>query len=127
MNLLIELYTMYINGELASEYDKASNKMVNSQKVVAIMEKIKDSLPEKLSPLQAAKNMRELEAEKREEAIKEANQAVIDMRKAFQHKMSQNGGALGLTKSLVDASNRGDVEAVKRILSIMEKLVKADA
>jgi hypothetical protein len=121
--LLIELYDMYINDELASEFDKQKNRMVNSAKLIEIMEAVKEVIPEKLDPKQAAEAMRRLEEKDREEAIKAAENVVIDMRKQFQLKMSENGGALGLTKKLVKALEEDDLVTVGLVTHYMKELV----
>ena len=55
IELLIELYTMYDNGELASEYDTKRNKMINSLELIAIMEEVEELIPEALTPIEAAR------------------------------------------------------------------------
>lgn len=122
IELLIELHNMYEDGELAAEFDNKRNKMVNSDKLKSIMSDVESIIPAKMEPRQAAEAMRSLAD--RDEAIAAAEDKVIDMRKLFQAKMSENGGALGLTKQLVDAINSNENGRAAQILMDMEELVK---
>ena len=124
IELLIELYNMYDAGELASEFDKKRNKMVNSAQLESIMREVEPFVPMKLEPVQAASTMRAMEQTERDEAIKASEGKVIDMRKLFQMKMSENGGALGLTKQLIEAINTNETGRAAEILMDMEELVK---
>jgi hypothetical protein len=124
IELLIELYTMYDNGELASEYDTKRNKMINSLELIAIMEDVEELIPEALSPIEAAREMRQLEEKERQKAIEESKQKVIDMRKHFQNKMSLNGGALGLTEMLIRGLESNDLDTVNEATGMMIELVK---
>lgn len=121
LELLMAIHKMYANNELAAEFDKRTNKMVNSAELQSLMAEVKTYLPEELSGGQAAKAMRELES--RDEAIEKAGAKVIDMRKEFLKRMSANGGALGLTKQLVHAIESGDTEAAMNITVNMIDLV----
>ena len=122
IELLIEMHKMFMNGELAAEFNSKRNKMVNSDKLKALMAQIEEVIPASMEPLTAAKAMRELED--RDAAIEAAEDKVVDMRKEFQLKMSQNGGALGLAKQLVEAMNDSDTGRATDILFDMEELVK---
>ena len=122
IELLIEMHKMFMNGELAAEFNSKRNKMVNSDKLKALMAQIEEVIPASMEPLTAAKSMRELED--RDAAIEAAEDKVVDMRKEFQLKMSQNGGALGLAKQLVEAMNDSDTGRATDILFDMEELVK---
>jgi hypothetical protein len=124
IELLIELYTMYDNGELASEYDTKRNKMINSLELIAIMEEVEELIPEALTPIEAAREMRQLEEKERQRAIEESKQKVIDMRKHFQNKMSLNGGALGLTEMLIRGLESNDLDTVNEATGMMIELVK---
>ena len=124
IELLIELHNMFEDGELASEFDKRKNKMVNSDKLEAIMADVLKVIPPKMEPRQAATAMRDLEAEARDEAIKASEDKVIDMRKQFLIKMSENGGALGLTKKLVKALEEDDFVTLGLVTMDMQELVK---
>ncbi len=124
IELLIELYTMYDNGELASEYDTKRNKMINSLELIAIMEDVEELIPEALTPIEAAREMRQLEEKERQKAIEESKQKVIDMRKHFQNKMSLNGGALGLTEMLIRGLESNDLDTVNEATGMMIELVK---
>jgi microcompartment protein CcmL/EutN len=115
---------MYDNGELASEYDTKRNKMVNSLELIAIMEDVKELIPEALSPIEAAREMRQLEEKERQKAIEESKRKVIDMRKHFQNKMSLNGGALGLTEMLIHGLESNDLDTVNEATGMMIELVK---
>lgn len=122
LELLSALYTMYKDGELNNEFDKTKNKMVTSSQLDAIMKDVKSVLPAELSPLESAKRMRELPEEKVDEAIEASNGKVVDMRKMFQRKMSENRGAIGLTQQLVEAIDNGDLEEQERITGLMKEL-----
>lgn len=122
--LLIELYEMYLNGELATEYNKTHNRMVNSEQVDMIMAEVEELIPEKLEPLKAAEAMRKMEENARNLAIKESEDKVIDMRQHFQIKMSENGGALGLTKQLIKALEDDDFMTIGAITMSMKELVE---
>jgi len=122
--LLIELYEMYLNGELATEYNKTHNRMVNSEQVDMIMAEVEELIPEKLEPLKAAEAMRKMEEKARNLAIKESEDKVIDMRQHFQIKMSENGGALGLTKQLIKALEDDDFMTIGAITMSMKELVE---
>lgn len=122
--LLIELYEMYLNGELATEYSKTHNTMVNSERVDMIMAEVEELIPEKLEPLKAAEAMRRMEENARNIAIKESENKVIDMRQHFQIKMSENGGALGLTKQLIKALEEDDLLTIGAITMSMKELVE---
>jgi hypothetical protein len=124
IELLIELYTMYDNGELASEYDTKRNKMINSLELIAIMEDVEELIPEALTPIEAAREMRQLEEKERQKAIEESKRKVIDMRKHFQNKMSLNGGALGLTEMLIRGLESNDLDTVNEATGMMIELVK---
>lgn len=122
IELLIELHKMFQNGELAAEFNSKRNKMVNSNKLKAVMLEVEKVIPvSSMEPLSAAKAMRELED--RDEAIEASGNKVADMRKEFQLKMSQNGGALGLTKQLVGAIESGDFTKVALVTADMMELV----
>ena len=122
IELLIELHKMFQNGELAAEFNSKRNKMVNSNKLKAVMLEVEKVIPvSSMEPISAAKAMRELED--RDEAIEAAGNKVADMRKEFQLKMSQNGGALGLTKQLVGAIESGDFTKVALVTADMMELV----
>jgi hypothetical protein len=123
IELLIELHNMYSKGELAAEFDNRRNKMVNSDKLKSIMSDVENLIPSKLEPKQAADAMRRMEEEERDKAIKEAEDKVIDMRKQFQSKMAENGGALGLTKRLVKALEQDDLATVGLVTHYMKELV----
>lgn len=122
--LLIELYEMYLNGELATEYNRTHNRMVNSEQVDMIMAEVEELIPEKLEPLKAAEAMRKMEENARNLAIKESEDKVIDMRQHFQIKMSENGGALGLTKQLIKALEEDDLLTIGAITMSMKELVE---
>lgn len=122
IELLIELHKMFMNGELAAEFNSKRNKMVNSDKLRALMSEVEQVIPASMEPLSAAQAMRNLED--RDAAIEAAEDKVVDMRKEFQLKMSQNGGALGLAKQLVEAMNNSDTSRAADILFDMEELVK---
>lgn len=124
IELLIELHNMFENGELAAEFDKRKNKMTNSEALVSLMADVKKVVPAKLEPKEAADAMRKLEEEEREEAIKAADTRVIDMRKEFVLKMSENGGALGLTKKLMKALEENDLVTIGLVTMDMQELVK---
>jgi microcompartment protein CcmL/EutN len=115
---------MYDNGELASEYDTKRNKMINSLELIAIMEDVEELIPEALTPIEAAREMRQLEEKERQKAIEESKQKVIDMRKHFQNKMSLNGGALGLTEMLIRGLESNDLDTVNEATGMMIELVK---
>ena len=122
LELLSALYSMYKEGDLNNEFDKTKNRMIASSQLVALMKDVASVLPEELKPLEAAKRMRELPIEEVDKAIAESDGKVVDMRKAFQRKMSLNGGALGLTKQLVDAQNSGDIEKAQEVMQLMHDL-----
>lgn len=124
IELLIELHNMFVEGELAAEFDKKKNKMVNSDKLEAIMSEVVKVIPEKKEPRQAATAMRELSEKERDEAIEASDDRVIDMRKLFQQKMSENGGALGLTRKLIKALEEDDIVTVGLVTMDMQELVK---
>ena len=124
IELLIELHNMYESGELAAEFDSKRNKMINSEKLKGVMSEVEKLIPAKMEPKQAAEAMRNLGEKERDEAIKEAEGKVIDMRKQFQIKMSENGGALGLTKKLVKALQEDDFITVGLITMDMQELVE---
>ena len=123
LELLLALYKMYTNGELAAEFDKRTNKMVNSTALQNIMTEVGAILPEELSGKQAAQAMRQLEPEVRDASIENAGDKVIDMRKEFLKRMSENGGALGLTKQLIKAIADGDTASALTITQNMAELV----
>jgi hypothetical protein len=98
--------------------------MINSDKLKSIMSDVEELIPAKMEPKQAADAMRKLEEVERNEAIKEAEGKVIDMRKQFQIKMSENGGALGLTKKLVKALQEDDFVTLGLVTMDMQELVE---
>jgi microcompartment protein CcmL/EutN len=98
--------------------------MVNSLELIAIMEDVKELIPEALSPIEAAREMRQLEEKERQKAIEESKRKVIDMRKHFQNKMSLNGGALGLTEMLIHGLESNDLDTVNEATGMMIELVK---
>lgn len=123
IELLIALHKMYLNDELAAEFNSKRNKMVNSKKLKSLMAEVEEVIPvANLEPGEAARAMRDLKD--RDAAIEAAGSKAVDMRKEFQLKMSQNGGALGLSKQLVEAVNAGDTSRAAEILMDMEELVK---
>ena len=124
VELLLALYKMYTGGELAAEFDKRTNKMVNSAALQSIMTEVGAILPEELSNKEAAQAMRQLDPAVRDASIESAGDKVIDMRKEFLKRMSDNGGALGLTKQLVQAIADGDTEAAMSITANMIDLVE---
>ena len=124
VELLIELHNMFENGELAAQFDKRRDKMINSETLVSLMSEVKELIPSRLEPKQAADSMRKLEDKEREEAIKAADTKVIDMRKEFLLKMSENGGALGLTKKLMKAVEENDLVTIGLVTMDMQELVK---
>lgn len=126
IELLSALYEMYSDGLLAAEFDKKKNKMVNSADLEHLMSEVEQIIPAKLKPKEAAAAMRALDEEARDQAIKESKDKVIDMRRHFREKMSKNGGALGLTKRLVEALEKNDLMAVGLITMDMQELVKLD-
>lgn len=111
LEILSAIYTLYENGELNSEFDKTTNKMVPASTLVAIMQDVKSLLPEELEPEQAAEAMRALPEEDKNTAITSSDK-VIDMRKHFAEKMSRNNGARGLIKKFLVANEMGDTEEV---------------
>jgi len=122
IELLIDLHKMFQNGELAAEFNSKRNKMVNSDKLKAVMAEVEKVIPvSSMEPRSAANAMRNLED--RDEAIEAAGDKVVDMRKEFQLKMSQNGGALGLTKQLVEAIETADFTKVALVTADMMELV----
>lgn len=99
------------------EYDKEAQKMVTSKGVLNLVERAQACLPEKLTNLQAANKMRDLSEEERARLIQESEDGrVIDMRKHFQQKMSQNGGAYGLVERFVAALETSHEDLPKVIL-----------
>lgn len=126
IELLSALYEMYTDGLLAAEFDKKKNKMVNSADLEHLMSEVEQIIPAKLKPKEAAAAMRALDDEARDQAIKESKDKVIDMRRHFREKMSKNGGALGLTKRLVEALEKNDLMTVGLITMDMQELVKLD-
>jgi len=114
---------MYAAGNLASEFDKKTNKMVNSSELESIMSEVRLVIPKELSGEQAAVAMRELSPEIRDSSIEESGSTVVDLRKDFLVRMSENGGALGLTKQLVAAVAAGDTTEAMRITMNMVDLV----
>ena len=126
IDLLIQLHNLYESGGLAAEFDKQKNKMINSAELISIMSDVEKIIPEKMEPRQAAEAMRKLEEDERDEAIKAAEEKVIDMRKQFRLKMSENKGALGLTKKLVKALEENDLATVGQVTMDMAELVHQD-
>jgi hypothetical protein len=126
VELLIELHNMFENGQLAAEFDNRRNKMINSETLVLLMSEVKEHIPSRLEPKQAAdaRHEEKLEDKEREEAIKAADTKVIDMRKEFLLKMSENGGALGLTKKLMKAVEENDLVTIDLVTMDMQELVK---
>lgn len=124
--LLIQLYRMYTQGELASEFDKKSNKMINSKKLDDLMLEVKKHIPEELTPLEAAGKMRQLKEAQVTEAVNSSD-SVIDLRKQFQRKMSANGGALGLAKKLVKATEDNDIAGALEATMLMVELINEEA
>lgn len=124
MSIVVKLYQMYIDGKLASEFDKDLNKMTNSSELDMLMSHLKDYLPEDIDGKEAQRRTEEMPHEIIEESIT-ASDDVIDMRKAFQLKMSKNGGALGLVRSFVDALETESPE-IDDIIGNMQQLVKQE-
>lgn len=122
--VLIRLYAMYSEGELKSEFDKATNTMKNSASLDTVMKEVAKLIPDKLEPLAAAKAMRAMEVEERVKAIRENEAKVIDKRSLFIQKMSENGGALGLTKQLVQALASEDKDKALEVTVAMAELVQ---
>lgn len=123
LELLSALYTMYVDGELNNEFDKTKNRMTTSAQLDALMKDVKSVLPEELSPLEAAKRMRNLPEPEVDAAIEASNGKVVDMRKEFARKMSINRGAIGLTEQLVTAMKVNDHESIENVMSLMKELV----
>lgn len=120
---LIRLYAMYSEGELKSEFDKTTNTMKNSASLDNLMNEVSKLIPTKLEPLAAANAMRAMEVEERVKAIRENEAKVVDKRAVFIKKMSENGGALGLTKQLVEALSNEDKDKALEITAAMAELV----
>lgn len=120
--LLGQLYRLYAEGRLRSQYNMKYNVMEDIPELEAIMKQVANLLPEDLSPLEAARKMRALEEEERVRAIKESNDKIIDMRKQFLEKMVANKGALGLSMKLVSAIERGSQHEIDEVVELMYNL-----
>jgi hypothetical protein len=123
IELLINLYELYSDGKLASEFNKTKNKMVNLPELVAIMEDVHDVIPARKKPQEAAKAMRELQEQERSEAIV-ASDKVIDLRAEFARKVALNGGVYGLVKQLVTSIENGENEDAASALEDLNKVVR---
>lgn len=113
----------YVNHVgIFDEFDKEQQKMITSPGVQSLIKQAEACLPEKLKPRQAANAMRDLTDSEREKLIADAEEGrIIDMRKAFQLKMSKNGGAMGIVERIVAAAE-GD-ENIAEVLQDARALV----
>lgn len=124
IELLSRLYTLYMDDRLASLWDEEIGDLENDPELDEIMAEVYEFLPEELTGEEASQRMREMPAEVLDKAIEDAGDKVIDMRKIFRQKMSQNGGALGLTGNLVEALNSGDSDKFSETIALMKQLVE---
>lgn len=122
IELLISIYNLYKEGKLASNFNKQTNKMENISELNTIMREVSNIIPEELEPIDAATKMRNLSEVDRNNAI-EDNDKVVDLRKEFILKISQNQGALGLTKQLVEAMDNKETDKIQEITTLMKELV----
>jgi hypothetical protein len=115
----------YVDKEgIYDQFDKDTQKMVTSAGVEALIKEAKSYLPEKLKPLEAAKRMRDLNEDERDQLIKDADEArIIDLRKRFQKKMSINQGAQGIVARLVEAVKAQDNVKLGEVLLDAKSLV----
>lgn len=120
--LLRQLYRLYAEGQLCSQYNMELNVMEDIPELVTIMKEVATVLPEDLSPLEATRKMRALEEEERSRAIKESKNKIIDMRKQFLEKMVANKGALGLSMKLVSAIERDSHNEIDEVIELMYSL-----
>lgn len=121
----IRYFLAYVeNVGIYDEFDKDTQKMVTSNGVESLIKEAQSYLPEKLKPLAAANRMRNLSDAHRDTliAIAEADK-IIDMRQAFQKKMSINGGAQSIVKHILDAIDAQDEESFKEALQDAKALV----
>lgn len=116
----------YVNKEgIYDKFDKDTQQMVTSPGVEALIKEAQSYLPKKLGKGEAAKLMRNLSDEEREKLIAAAeDDRVIDLRKTFQRKMSENGGAQGIVTQLVEALESGDNSLVGEAIENAQNLVK---
>lgn len=119
LEIMTEIVKMYDNGELAAEYDKDYNRMVNSARVRKLAEAARAFMPPRLEGDEAAKAMRSLPEDQVNEAIASSGSKVADLRKEFQLKMSRNRGALGLAVRLANAETE---EEKNEILTLIQEL-----
>jgi hypothetical protein len=107
------------------EFDKESQKMITSAGVQSLIQEARSCLPEKLKPVQAANRMRDLNEAERDALIQSSEkERVIDMRKEFQKKMSENGGAMGIVERLVETVENSDMGDITEILQDAKALIK---
>ncbi len=123
IELLSRLYTLYMEDRLASLWDEEIGDLENDPELDEIMAEVYEILPEELTGEEASARMRALPEEVVDAAIEAAGDKVVDMRKVFRQKMSQNGGALGLTGNLVEALNSGDNAKFTETIELMKQLI----
>jgi len=116
LEIMISLMKMYDNGELDNEYDETSDEMIPSEELEDLMEMARELLPAQLEGNEAAERMRDLSEIERQEAIMSSGRKVADLRREFQIKMSENGGARGLLEQLVSAKEANDTDAESEVI-----------
>lgn len=127
IEILTQLVKMYDDGRLAAEYDNDSNSLVNSQEVRALAEAARVYMPPRLEGDEAAKAMRSLPDDVRDEAIASSGSKVIDMRAQFREKIRLNGGSYGLLEQLYQAMNTNDDDKEQEVMELIVEFFEEDA
>lgn len=114
----IHMFLKYVDSQgIYDEFDKDSQKMVTSAGVQALIKEAATYVPAKLKPLQAANAMRDLTDAERDKLIQDSDQErIVDLRRGFQLRMSENKGAQGIVERLVEATQNPDVNLTDIIL-----------
>lgn len=118
-------FIRYVDSHgIYDEFDRDTQKMVTSVGVQSLIKDAHNCLPEKLKPREAAARMRDLSEAERDKLLEDADkERVVDMRKHFQKKMSENGGAQGIIQRLVNALETNDGQSAASALTDARALV----
>lgn len=125
MDFVAEFVKYFDDKGIADKYEAVGNKMVTSEGVYALVQKARAMLPARLAGGEAARTMRSLDPEVRDDAIS-ASERVVDARHIFSKKVAENGGARGLIANLVEAYHNGDTGAFGQTVAMMEKFTAAE-
>lgn len=122
MRFVADFLALVNTQGIYDEFDRTSNKMKTSNAVEGLIKRAQELLPT-LGKGQAAKLMRDLTEDERTDSI-EASDNVVDLRKEFTKKMSQNGGARGLLEKIVVLSKDGNTSDLQEAITLANEFVE---